>query len=283
MKKVIKCLAALSASIAVLLSVTPLHAEEDYGSEKNGITVIADGWEYDGRVFVLNDTAYVSLREFACMADNSVVSWNEETRTAYVDTPSMQLSAKENDYYINANGRILWCEHGIFTLEDGYMYVPLQQIAKAFGFDRDYDESEHTTYLTRMRGSIVSGDEYYDSDELYWLSKIINAEAGGEPFLGKLAVGTVILNRVDSDEFPDSIYDVIFDNKHGVQFTPTMNGAISADAGYDSILAAKITLEDTRLSHNILYFLNEELATSFWIVENCKFVMSIGCHDFYAP
>jgi spore germination cell wall hydrolase CwlJ-like protein len=76
---------------------------------------------------------------------------------------------------------------------------------------------------------------------------------------------------------------VIFDNKHGVQFSPTVDGAIKQDAGEESVLAAKICLEDTRLSDEILYFLNEAAATNFWIVENCRYVLTIGVHDFYAP
>lgn len=90
------------------------------------------------------------------------------------------------------------------------------------------------------------------------------------------------MNRVDSDEFPSNIVDVIFDKENGVQFTPTANGAIEKDPDEDSIAAAKICLEDVRLSDDILYFLNEELSSSLWIVENCTYVMTIGCHDFYA-
>jgi len=81
--------------------------------------------------------------------------------------------------------------------------------------------------------------------------------SGAEPFLGKLAVGTVVMNRVDSDEFPSNTVDVIFDKENGVQFTPTANGAIEKDPDEDSIAAAKICLEDVRLSDDILYFLNE--------------------------
>ena len=114
------------------------------------------------------------------------------------------------------------------------------------------------------------------------MAKIINAESGGEPFLGKIAVGNVILNRDESDEFPESIYSVIFDNKNGVQFTPTVNGAINNEANEESVLAAKICLEDSSLSDDIVYFLNEDLAESKWIVENCRYVMTIGEHDFYA-
>lgn len=247
---------------------------------RNSIDIVVDGFPYEGEVFTLKDTAYVGLREFATMADNAVVSWDSSTETAYVSTDSLSLTVPSRQYYMDANGRILWCAYGNFTL-NGTMYVPLIQVAHALGFDYEYSAENHTTYLTRVRGAIIPGEEFYDADDLYWLAKIIHAESRGEPLIGKIAVGNVILNRVDSDEFPDNIYDVIFDRKNGVQFSPTADGAINLTAGAESVLAAKLCLEDTRLSDTIMYFLNQKMATSFWIVENCTFVVKIGSHDFY--
>jgi N-acetylmuramoyl-L-alanine amidase len=92
-------------------------------------------------------------------------------------------------------------------------------------------------------GTIVSGDQYYDSDDVKWLSRIINAEAEAEPLEGKIAVGNVVLNRVASDEFPDTIYSVIFDKANGVQFSPTASGAIYNTPTDESVLAAKMCLD----------------------------------------
>jgi len=267
--------ALLLATVLGIAVPTVAQAERPY-------RVVYDGRPYEGSAFTREGHAYVSLREFACTVDNAVVSWDAQTHTASVKTDSLLLNATEGSSYIDANGRILWCEQGIFT-ENGVLYAPLRQVAKAFGFEAGYDAETHTTSLTRMRGAIVSDEEYYDTNDLYWLAKIIHAESRGEPFLGKLAVGAVILNRVDSSDFPDTIYDVIFDTRHGVQFSPTVDGAIEQEAGADSVLAAKICLENTRLSKEILYFLNESMATNFWIVENCRYVLTIGGHDFYAP
>ncbi|MBQ8187376.1 MAG: cell wall hydrolase [Clostridia bacterium] len=280
-----------SAAAAVLLcfSAIPSAAQNaritttsGYRIIENGVNVTADGWDYDGVVYKVNNTAYVGLREFSCFADNSVVSWNEDALTATVTTDSLTVTAVENARSMEANGRILWCEFGIFRIDDA-LYVPLRQIAQAFGFDADYVSAENRTYLTRRRGAIVSGDDYYDTEELHWLARIIHAESQGEPFTGKLAVGNVILNRVDDPGFPDTIYGVIFDKRNGTQFTPTANGTIYNTPGEESVMAAKICLEDTRLSEEILYFLNRRIASSMWIVENCRFVMEIGGHSFYAP
>ena len=284
MNRILKILPVLLLTVSLSARPAFAQSESDPASseEENGIRLIADGFRYEGEVFVRDDAAYVSLREFACMADNSVVKWEEEEETARVTTDSLTLTASPALDYLEANGRILWCPTGVFE-EGGTLYVPLQQTAQAFGFDAHYSEEEDTTYLTRLRGAIEPAGDYYDPDELYWLSKIIHAEAEGEPFLGKLAVGTVIRNRVDSEEFPDTIYEVIFDRENGTQFTPTANGAIEKEPGKESVLAAKICLENVRLSEEILYFLNVRLAASFWIVQNCTYIMTVGEHDFYAP
>ncbi|MBQ2468213.1 MAG: cell wall hydrolase, partial [Clostridia bacterium] len=114
------------------------------------------------------------------------------------------------------------------------------------------------------------------------LSRIISAEAEGEPLEGKLAVGTVILNRVASPDYPDTIYGVIFDRQNGVQFTPAGSGTVYCDPGPDSVRAAKMCLEGYRTSGDILFFMNESIAESFWIKNNRAFAFSIGKHDFYA-
>jgi len=279
MKKLLKFLILSAAFMTASNFMAPLVNAYD---KSDTFTISVDGFDYDGEAFTYKSTAYVSLREFSCMADNSVVSWNDKTHTAYVSTSSLELSAREYSNHIEANGRILWCENGIFT-DDGILYVPLRQLAKAFGFTAHYSAAEHKTYLTRKKGAIEHADSYYDKNDLYWLSKIIHAESEGEPFLGKIAVGNVVLNRVKDSYFPNTVYDVIFDRKNGVQFSPVANGTIHKEAGEDAVMAAKICLENYRISDKILYFLNEKLATNFWIVENCNLIMSIGGHDFYAP
>ncbi|SCY01755.1 cell wall hydrolase [Alkaliphilus peptidifermentans] len=119
-------------------------------------------------------------------------------------------------------------------------------------------------------------------DDLYWLSRIIHAEAQGEPYKGKVAVGNVVLNRVKSDEFPNSIYGVVFDKQHGyTQFSPVIDGTIYNTPNSESIEAAKEALNGAKPVGDVLYFLNPRKSTNFWIVENRKFFTTIADHDFY--
>ena len=119
------------------------------------------------------------------------------------------------------------------------------------------------------------------NEHIYWLSRIINAESAGESMRGKVAVGNVVLNRVESHLYADNIYDVIFDTQYGVQFTPAANGTIYNEPSGDSIVAAKRAFLGEENVGNCLYFLNPRISTNFWIVNNRTFYKTIGNHDFY--
>lgn len=120
-----------------------------------------------------------------------------------------------------------------------------------------------------------------DDDAIFWLSRIISAESKGESLEGQIAVGNVVLNRVKSPEFPNTIYGVIFDDRWGGQFEPVRNGTIYQEPTAQSIQAAKQCLSGVNNIGNCLYFLAPDLAQNFWIPQNREYVTTIGCHDFY--
>ena len=130
--------------------------------------------------------------------------------------------------------------------------------------------------------SMVKADSAYDYEDLYWLSRVISAEAKGESFTGQIGVGTVVLNRVRSKEFPNTVKGVVFDRKYGTQFTPVANGTIYDAPTASAVVAAKMCLDGYTLSNSVLYFVNSRIASSSWIQNNRKYAFRIGNHDFYA-
>lgn len=121
-----------------------------------------------------------------------------------------------------------------------------------------------------------------EGDSIYWLSRIIHAEAQGEPYEGKVAVGNVVLNRVAHWDFPNTIYEVIYDRQHGyVQFSPVLDGNINNTPNEESKKAAIDALNGAKPVGDALYFLNPRKATNFWIVNNREYFMTIGEHDYY--
>lgn len=222
---------------------------------------------------------YVPLYLTADAIGGTVYGWSFSDGCAYVDADGLYLTAVPRSLYITANERCFFTGKPIID-PGGVVYLPIEPIARAFGLEVVYAPWGACLYGTGRDYCAVASDVYY-GDDVYWLSRIINAEAGGETFLGKIAVGNVVLNRVDSPSYPDCIWGVIFDHRYGWQFTPAANGTVYRTPSAESIAAAKVCLEGYSLSDEILYFLNPRIATSFWIVRSCVPVMSIGNHDFY--
>jgi len=130
------------------------------------------------------------------------------------------------------------------------------------------------------RGTSTSRIE--NSTDLYWLSRIIHAEAEAEPYKGKVAVGSVVLNRVKSSSFPSTIKGVIFEYYKGIpQFSPVADGTIYKTPSQESIQAAKDALNGVRPVSNSTYFFNPDKAKGSWIVQNKTLHTRIGNHVFY--
>ena len=242
--------------------------------------VLLDGTEIlEGESFRLDGVTYVPLRNFSNLFHSPEISWNGATNTATVRTDGLTLYAQTGSYYICANDRYLYTVGRILNLE-GHLYVPIRPMARAFALDLTWDAVRNRVEL-RSTGETAIAGASYDADEVYWLSRIISAESRGEPFLGQMAVGNVVLNRMNSGMYPDTIYGVIFDMENGVQFTPVANGSIYDDPTESAVIAAKICLEGYSLSETILFFMNPRIATSSWISENRPYAFTIANHDFY--
>ncbi|WP_026572841.1 cell wall hydrolase [Bacillus sp. UNC438CL73TsuS30] len=112
------------------------------------------------------------------------------------------------------------------------------------------------------------------------LARLVEAEAKGETYQGKVAVATVVLNRVESPHFPDTVTKVI--NQvvgHAYAFSPVQNGAINNSASKESIKAVEESLKREDTLDDSFYFYNPEIATDNWI-RSRKTVETIGDHVF---
>ena len=235
----------------------------------------------DGRVFYLNGSTYVPMFAFADWQGSFNYSYNKHTKTALVKGENLEISASAGKLYILANGRYFYTENKVI-LHNGEIYVPILPMVKALNGYVNWDSAKNA-FAVRSGDTrrLKNASQFYNADDVYWLSRIISAEAGAEPLKGKIAVGNVVLNRVRSEHFPDTIYGVVFDKKFGVQFSPVANGTIYKKPTIESVIAAKICLEGYTLSEDILYFMNPRIASSSWISKNRELAFSIGGHDFY--
>ena len=116
----------------------------------------------------------------------------------------------------------------------------------------------------------------YSSGDSYLLAKCIYAEARGEPYTGQVAVGAVILNRVRSSKFPNSISGVIY---QPYAFTCVADGQINLTPDANAKRAAQDALNGWDPTNGCLYYYNPATATSSWIWSRTV-MLSIGKHNF---
>ena len=227
----------------------------------------------------VNGMTYVSLKVMSQQLDTTAqVSWDHATGTVTVTTQALTLTAKEGQLYIVANDRYLYMPEGVRVV-DGQMFVCLDALAKAFGATTGWDGEAGTFLVNRGTGAIVSGDEYYREDELFWLSRVIFAESGNQILEGKMAVGNVVLNRVNHPTWPDTIYGVISQRN---QFSTFRNGRLgNRIPNAESIIAAKLVLDNGVVDEvRDAYFFDTFLRSS-WAARNKAVLASIGGHRFY--
>ncbi|WP_336786939.1 cell wall hydrolase [Paenibacillus sp. MMO-177] len=117
----------------------------------------------------------------------------------------------------------------------------------------------------------------YSDDDLYWLSRIVSAEAKGEPIKGQIAVANVVLNRVASGKFPGTIKGVIFAKG---QFSPVSNGSVYDKPTKEAIESAEKALNGAKvIEKDVYYFFEGRSATSRWS-KSRKVAARIGHHTF---
>lgn len=163
--------------------------------------------------------------------------------------------------------------------------------------DETMEEDKHS--FVEMLESVSSGQrvvsyEVLEQTKAYQLSdkdydtllRIVEAEAGGEDQDGKLLVANVVLNRVNSELFPNSVWDVVMQREQGIaQFSPTVDGRFqSVRVSEDTVAAVERALYGEDISQGALYFCAREKADSDrlkWFDRKLTRLFSYGNHEFF--
>lgn len=221
---------------------------------------------------------YVALAPMAKELDESVqIGWDGSSSTVTVKSSKLSLTAKVGQLYIQANGRYLYVPEGV-QMVGGKVTVPLSVLVKAFDARLSWDAASGTVVVNRGSGAIQSGDSYYNQDDLFWLSRIIQAECGNQPLEGRMAVGNVVLNRVKNPAFPSTVKGVLSQKN---QFTTWKNGALAnRTPNATSVIAAKLVLDggEVESTKGATFF---DSNSNSWAARNKTCVAVIGNHKFY--
>ncbi len=284
MKRIGKRLLSLLLAAMLMLSAggTAFAKVTEYPS----VRVYADGL-LTGRAYRYGKEIYLSVADVcAYLGLDAAEIYDRTTRDISITAEGLNMSANVNREYLEVNGRYLLNAHGILTA-GGRAFFPVGMIEKIFNLRAEVSAGMDRIDLTLREAEILQGGEHYyedtyGSENLLWLSRVICAEAGSQTFAGLVGVGNVVLNRVASENFPNTIYDVIFDTTGGVvQFSPVYDGSIYKEANERSVIAACVVLEGYNTVGDSLFFIAPSIADDSWLRDYYTFVVSIGYHDFY--
>ncbi|WP_027365714.1 cell wall hydrolase [Desulfotruncus alcoholivorax] len=184
---------------------------------------------------------------------------------------------------------------GLFDGSVSYTVQPgdtLSEIAQTFNVDLNLLMRANNLKTTVIRPyqilNIPAGDSEtiatsranITREDFLLLARAIYAEARGESFDGKVAIGAVILNRMQSPYFPDTIREVILQrNERVCQFTPVSNGTINLQPDEAALRAAAKALEGYDPTGGALFFYNPHISTDNWI-KTLPVLTKIGKHVF---
>lgn len=230
------------------------------------------------RGYTVGENTYLPI-ETACalFGYEAKADFDNETNTLTVMIENVKLTVCTTDKFFTANDRCFYLPDGYVEV-DSQPAIPLEAVAKLFDLSIECDPYTGVYDLGTENKSLLSNaDEYYGEEDLYWMSRVISYEAGNQSLEGQIGVGAVVMNRVRSDKFEDTVKDVIF--------SPGQFGAVDSDAiyldPYDmGVIAAKLVLEGYNTVGDALYFHQGEYSEK-WTIGNEYFVVKIGVHNFF--
>lgn len=239
------------------------------------------------RGYTLDGAAYLSVEDICSFLGlKSSMSYEAETRQLSITAYKLELFAEEGKDYFCVNGRYLY-DPQHWLLVDGRPYFSAEAVGRIFNLPTRLSEDGRRIEADSSGIAVLEGGpnwytDHFDVNDIFWLARIIRSEAGGQPIAGRIGVGNVVLNRVASDRYPDTVHDVVFDEQFGLQFQPTGNGTVYIEPNEECLICAYLALEGYNTVGDSMYFVNPRAADDSWFQGSKEFTVRIGDHDFYS-
>lgn len=274
---------------AVCLAVTVMATGVSAAGSRSGTEAkLTDTQIYvDGllacRGYLRNGITYASFDSlYKAIGQAANVKWTETPNgTGTVKTMTAAVGGIEITYtvgkqYLCANGRYIYLPDGCIE-KDGAVLLPLRALAKIFTLSLTKDDNKDIVRIgTEKMAVLEAGSTFYNAEDQDILAHIIYAEAGNQPLEGKIGVGNVVLNRVASSRFPNTVREVVYAPG---QFEPVYRGTIRMEPNEESVLASYLALEGYNTVGDSVYFHNPGSSTGYLM--SSTFVVRIEDHVFF--
>lgn len=212
---------------------------------------------FDSAPFIYSDRTMVPVRAIAESLGAEEVQWDAENKIVRIllDGKSLVMIIGERSYLMDNS--IYDMDVAPMIAENRTM-VPLRFVAEAFGCEVTWNDALRTVEITKEGIQVEEThqvEEQYTPEDLLWLARIVHLEGYDIGDEAKLAIANVVLNRVKGDEYPDTVYDVIMDDKYAVQFPPAHRESFKTlEPSAAALQAAKSALEGNNNIDDCLYF-----------------------------
>jgi len=290
MKEYLRLRRVITSLLAIIILLSPLMSfdvsastkqifptDTKYYVTKSPVIYNYKNVNFNYDKLIISGYLVVSVTEFFNYFGSYSYEWRNETKSVYITDGYNEYTIYAGTSYMIKNGVMLQSPTTSVIYNDK-IYASLKVMSDAIGIKTMYDEVSDSILLTERTFFF---NESYTYEDVYWLSRIVYAESGHETYEGMVAVANVVLNRVKHEDFPDTIYGVIFDKAGGTQFTPVAAGTVYNEPSDEAVLAAKAALNGYNNVAWSLFFFNPRLAKSTWIADSRTLYGSIGNHDFY--
>jgi len=254
---------------ALLISAQPLPPPTDDFTVE---CVLLEGMDacQPGSVVIEEGTPLLPFVSVAMAAGFDRIE-RDDTGGISVSSPQRQVTASPILEYLTADGHYIWLGSPP-TADMDELLLPIDPLCAALGLRWRWEDG--IIELSQAAQPIEWED--YDPHLLLWLARVVWAEARGECLKGQVAVAQVVLNRMASPYYPDTVTEVLF---QPYQFSTASSGAIWNSANEDCYLAARIALDGADIvGGDCLYFNSCPGYT-----RGLTYICTIGGHKFYSP
>jgi len=260
------------ATFVILDQVAPETAVpvSEIVDNRTSVPMLVNG-ERRGECLVMGGQLYMAPDAF-CAALGFPASGSFSGSVYTMTADGVTITAEPGTLYFTCNGRYLYLADRVQE-RGGQIVLPVELLAKCLGVSAAWDRVGWTvSVMADGIEPLESGDTYYVDTDVYWLSHVIYAEAGNQGLLGKIAVGSVVMNRIADEAFvgQNSVYDVIFAKN---QFEVVINGMIYMEPDESAVIAAKLALEGADVVDGAAYFATFDFGEGYevvmWIEDHC--------------
>ena len=217
----------------------------------------------DDLILVRNDQLYASVADFSARY-NGETTWLENAKLAVVNYQEKYISFKLDSPQAVVDNKVIMMDAPTIVI-DNHLYAPVNFLIEHLSGTFLWNDSNLTLNIQSDQFEVKEEDKIelsYTDEDLLWLARIVNVESSDSSLDMKLAIANVVLNRVKSDSFPSTVYDVIYQEGKYKQFPPAHKESfLTLVPSRKSIIAAKMALNGENNVGDCLYFNNRPFSS----------------------